>query len=108
MSMWPLASPATRFVAADWKATKRPLPLMSGLPVAPFGCPDVATSARTSAPVVRSFTKMQPLAMQLLEFGRRFVANDWNATKRPSALMLGVKLLLLAWPPLGLVLTRVM
>jgi len=75
-------SPATRFVAADRKATVPPSPEMSGCSEAAFGWdPSLATPTRPVVPASRSRTNAS--ATPLVSPGTRFEATDTNATLRP-------------------------
>src|SRR4051812_15854005 len=97
--MW-LVSPATRLDANDMKATRVPSADIDGSsevksPGAPFG----ATDASWIAPVLRSFTNTSPAP--LASPGTRFVANEVNATREPSAESDGSEDSSSAFPPLG-------
>ena len=92
MSKRPLVSPATRLVAKDSKATKRPSALMAGKPLILFASPPaLETLTLVVAKVWRSWTKMSRLP--LVSPNTRLVAKEWKATTRPSALMAGKPLL---------------
>lgn len=96
----------SRLVAADRKVTYRPPPLIAAELLAPFACvPLVATDTRwvegvqpeaTPAQVSRTNTSAAPL----LSPATRFVAEEMNATYRPSALIDGEML----FPSAGLLL----
>src|SRR5882724_8723780 len=103
-----LVSPATRSLAPDSKATKRPSGLIEKLePPPPAWVPSLATETRTVegvqpvAPRQVLRTKMSEAA--LVSPATRLLASDWKATKRPSALTAALlalpKLLPLAWVP---------
>src|SRR3989338_7594178 len=86
--------PPNRFVANDWKTTKRPSVLMWGKMLVPSpSAPSVATDTRTvegvqpGVPWQESRTKMS--VSELKSPATRLPAKEWKATKRPSALMDG-------------------
>jgi len=108
-------SSAIRFVAWESNATKRPLPLISGPNDAPPRIPNpslwlsdwtpaLLTLMRSVTPVSRSCTKMSRLSF--VSPATRLVANELKATKRPSPLMLGLKLDSSACAPPVATLTR--
>src|SRR4029453_14174220 len=80
----PFVSFGTRFVASERNATKRPPAEMEGprLGSFPWG-PPTPTPIGIVVPVVGSRTNTSYVAF--VSFGTRFVAKDWNATKRPLA-----------------------
>ena len=84
MSSLPLVSPSTRSVASLVKASQRPSPLSDASTLDPFpGSPPTPTLSSVVAPVRVSRTyicECSPLVP-----GARFVANEKNATYRPSA-----------------------
>src|SRR5205814_757207 len=82
-SVAPLVSPATRLVAALWKATKRPAAESAGslLTLLPW-VPSEATLTRSVLPVCRSWTNTS--VAPFVSPATRLVASLWNATKRPS------------------------
>src|SRR5439155_233563 len=95
-SAYPLVASATRLVAYDSKATKRPSALIEGLPLEPLpSVPALLTLTRSVVPVHRSRTNTS--CHPLVSPGTRWVAREEKATKRPSALIAG---LLRVSPPL--------
>src|SRR6266851_2765624 len=108
MSKAALVSPATRLLAPDWKATKRP----SALTAAPLALPkllplawvpSLATETRTVEgvqPVApRQVSRIKMSMAGLVSPATRLFASDWKATKRPSALTAAPGLTLLALVP---------
>jgi hypothetical protein len=89
MSLTPLVSAGTRFVAMDSKATYRPLPLiLTSLTTWSFACaPLVARLTRLVVRVHRSRTNASRLPF--VSPGTRLGALDGNATYRPFPLMDG-------------------
>src|SRR5215218_5976821 len=85
-SLKPLVSFATRFVAIEPKATKRPSELIEGwsLQLSAWAS-ELLTLTRSVAPVRRSRTKTSEALLE--SFATRSEARDWKATKRPSDLM---------------------
>src|SRR4051812_2589935 len=91
MSGAEFVSPATRFVAADSKATNRPSALIAGRLLGRSDCTDEGpTLTRVVAPIVRSRTKTSE--RWLVSPGIRLVASDPKATNRPSAEIAGLAL----------------
>ena len=91
MSALPLVSPATRLLARDVNATKRPSALMASIPLLLFPwVPSLATLTRSVVSVTRSRTKTSNSS--LVSPATRLLASELNATKRPSALMAGKRL----------------
>src|SRR5437762_4951613 len=88
MSVAQLVSPATRLVAYDSKATKRPSALIEGLPLEPLpSVPALLTLTRSVVPVHRSRTNTS--CHPLVSPATRLVESEVKATKRPSALIAG-------------------
>src|SRR6266508_1103669 len=80
-----LASPATRFVAAEKKATAPPLALMAGRELESLACvPSEATLALTVVPVWRSCTNTSwphsGFLLPLLSLGTRLLSSEMKAT----------------------------
>ena len=97
ISRRPFVSPATKLVASDSKATKRPSGLIDGAPLSLLASPPaVSTETRTvlgvhpAAPAQVSRTKTSKTA--LVSPATRLMASDSKATKRPSALIEGLPL----------------
>ena len=86
MSLVALVSPATRLVARESKATKRPSPLMvaRALKKSPW-LPALSTLTLSVVPVWRSRTKMSKTP--LVSPATRLVASESKAMKRTSSLM---------------------
>ncbi len=107
-SALPLASPGTRLAATLAKLTTVPSWLIAGSPEAPMACtPDELTLTRVVVPAWRSRRKTSEVP--LVSPGTRLLADDWNATKRPSPLIAGAgswELPALPWAPAELTLTR--
>ena len=105
-SRWPFVSPSTRFVAADVNATRRPSPLIEGESLPPFAfAPASPTLTRVVVFAWRSRTKTSLTSFE--SPATRFVADEENATNRPSVLIAGSKLSSLASAPALSTLTRV-
>src|SRR5215475_6475044 len=84
------ATPGTgsKLVAAEAKATQRPLALNDGVMLAPLVCsPPGPTLTRVVVPLTRSYTKISDTL--LVSSGNRLSATDWKATlsQRPSRLV---------------------
>lgn len=91
-SVTPLASPATRLVASDWKATKLPLPLMLGLLLGPL--PWAAALSTLTLVVVTAVTsRTKTSATPLVSAATRLLAMEVKAMRLPSSLMVDQKLL---------------
>jgi hypothetical protein len=106
----PFVSPRTRLLATDSNATKRPSALIAGDSLPPSAwVPSEATLTRVVVPLCRSWTKMseQAKGQGLVSPGTRLEAVDQKAMKRPSPLIAGVRLWLLASVPSEATLTRV-
>ena len=88
MSARPLASPATRLVASDWKATIRPSRLMprKKIVVRSASVPSVDTLTRSVRPEPRSCTNVSLKTVSPLT---RLSATKLKATRLPSPLMTG-------------------
>ncbi len=110
MSRRPFVSPATRFEAALWNATKRPSAEIEGAragmsPLLAFPCvPSVATLTRSVVPLWRSRTKMS--SYPFVSPAMRFEAALPNATNRPSAEIEAPRLLPFPCAPAESTLTR--
>src|SRR5215211_7387561 len=104
-SLKPLVSFATRFVAIEPKATKRPSELIEGwsLQLSAWAS-ELLTLTRSVAPVRRSRTKTSEVLLE--SFATRFEAPDSKATKRPSELIDKRPLKPSAWASELLTLTR--
>src|SRR3989442_6678301 len=85
MSITPLVSapPGRRLLAADWKTTNRPSPLMPGLKLPALAWPpSAATLTRSVWPAVRSRTNTS--VTPLVSPATRFDESDSKATTFPS------------------------
>ena len=84
MSLLPLVSPATRLVAALWKATIRRSAVITASMLLPLlWLPSAAVETRAIAPVPRSLRKRS--VKPLVSFGTRFEAVVEKTTARPSS-----------------------
>src|SRR5207248_4824156 len=90
-------------VPVESKATNFPLALIDALRLGAAPAPSVT---RLVWPVWRSRTNTSITPLLSAPPGSRLLAADWSTTKRPSALMPGLKLPALAWPPSPATLTR--
>ena len=105
MSEKPFVSPETRLVAADWKATKRPSPLIEGSMLPPLlWAPPESTLTRVVCPVANSWTKTS--VVLFVSPVTNSLAADWKTTNFPSALICGEVLSAVASVPVELTLTR--
>lgn len=107
-----------RLLAVDSKATKKPLLLMDGFELSPFTAEPWSgvTSVRVPPWISRTKILIWPAAPVVAEVvpvvvpvvvppETKLPAADWNATKRPSAEMLGFVLSAFASAPLAVALT---
>src|SRR5205085_986013 len=104
-SLTAFVSPATRLLATESKATKRPSAEIAGRKVAPLPCaPCESTLTRLVLPVLRSRTKTSLTAF--VSPATRLLADERKATKRPSGEIAGSLLPPLPCAPCESTLTR--
>ncbi len=94
----PDAGPATRFVASDSKATYRPSALIEGRPLAAFAMLpsnameiSVVAGVHPAGPPIQ-VSRKKTSGTPLLSPATRLVASEANTTKRPLAVIEGVRL----------------